>query len=255
MKPGDIVLSVDGQSTENLTTEVIVQLLRGPPETNVCMDILSVANGVIQELCLVRQSVENPSVSASVEEFGGDKYGILKVDRFSTTTADLIERALKTFYENIRFIVLDLRGNAGGLLDSAKNVSSLFLPKSTIIYSEIDPFTSKIVRSDADGIEISIPILILVNKQSASASEIVSAALRENKRAKIVGERTFGKGVAQSVEEVTNGSAVKITTSKWLTPLGNDVNNEGIDVDIPSTCSESDSVLVCLKDYLESLNE
>lgn len=247
IKSGDLVFKIGDASVKGLTISEAVKLMRGAPKTSVVLSIFRKGEAQPIVVTLVREVIKVRSVKSKMIEPG---YGYVRVTQFQEqTTADL-ERHLETLSKGgpLKGLVLDLRNNPGGLIDAAVGVSAAFLPsKSLVVYSEgrTPDAKRKYLASPEDyareaGDQLknlpkifkALPIVVIVNGGSASASEIVAGALQDYKRAKILGIRTFGKGSVQSIIPIVPGkSGVKITVAKYFTPNGRSIQAKGIDPD------------------------
>ena len=251
---GDAILEVDGESTSGWTVEKAVLRIRGPRGTQVRIKIRH-SDGAVQDYTLTRATVQVDSVqitppggvlrNSSGQEIGN--IGYVQIQEFSRRTAQELEGAIREQItsKNIRALIIDVRYNGGGLLDTTVSTADLFLDEGTII-----------TERDADGKETSfvakrgqivpdMPIVILQNKFSASASEVLAAALRENNRATIIGETSFGKGTVNSPRELSDGGALYVTIAEWLTPSGTLINGVGVfpDIEVIPTDDEIDQRL------------
>jgi carboxyl-terminal processing protease len=254
LESGDAILEVDGESTKGWTVEKAVLRIRGPRGTQVTIKIRHSDNS-IQDYTLTRATVQVASVQSVppggvLRNSSGQEVsnmGYVQVQEFSRRTAQELEGAIREQITNssIKSLIIDLRYNGGGLLDTTVSMADLFLDEGTIL-----------TERDADGKETSfvakrgqiapnMPVVILQNKFSASASEVFAAALRENNRATIIGETSFGKGTVNSPRELSNGGALYVTIAEWLTPSGTLINNVGIfpDIEIIPTDEQIDQRL------------
>jgi carboxyl-terminal processing protease len=254
LKSGDAILEVDGESTSGWTVEKAVLRIRGPRGTQVTIKVRR-ADGSIQDFTLTRATVQVDSVqivppggvlrNSSGQEVSN--IGYVQIQEFSRRTAQELEGAIREQITNkqIKALIIDVRYNGGGLLDTTVSTADLFLDEGTIL-----------TERDADGKETSfvakrgqivpdMPIVILQNKFSASASEVLAAALRENNRATIIGETSFGKGTVNSPRELSDGGALYVTIAEWLTPNGTLINGVGVfpDVEVIPTDDEIDQRL------------
>jgi carboxyl-terminal processing protease len=204
--------------------------------------------GTVLKLTVVREGVEQPlkidikrdviTVKSVKQRMLDNGFGYVRVSQFQSKTAenmvDAIELLKKEAGGSLKGLVLDLRNNPGGVLNGAVAVSDAFLKKGLIVYTEGRVNDSKLrFNATPDDILDDAPMVVLVNQGSASASEIVSGALQDHKRAIIVGSRTFGKGSVQTILPLSNGTAVKLTTARYYTPSGRSIQAEGIEPDIP----------------------
>lgn len=223
---GDQIVQIEGESTKGWNSEQAVSKLRGPPGTQV--DISVCREGLEDSLyfTITREVIKVPSVPYK-EIIDG--VGYIRVSRFAEKTARELEDVIFDFEkQGVRGLILDLRSNPGGLLESAKEVSELFLGKDTlIVYTESRiPNGNQKFKSIARKVHNRYPIVVLVNGASASASEIVAGALQDWDRAVIVGQTTFGKGSVQTVYKIGGGSALKLTTMKYFTPVGRSIHRD-----------------------------
>jgi len=250
---GDQLVSVDGTPTKGLLVDDCAGILRGPAGTKVGVVAKGKGGGGgPKDLIITRQVIKIQSVEASVQRLKGKPVGVIRIRSFSQTTADTVAAELdKLEKQGIAALVLDLRGNPGGFLGGGIDTARLFLPSYEKIVSVVG--RTGIVedyQTTDEGRETAKPLFILVDKRTASASEVLSAALKENGRAKLVGEKTFGKGVVQTIEQVGQGCGVSVTIAAYSTPLGNNINKKGIEVDLPSQCEPSDAAVTCLPESL-----
>lgn len=233
IKAGDRITAVDGVSLADLNLAKAVEKVRGPKGTVVKLTI--VRDGTTMEISVTRGSVRLPEIDISVQ----NGIAVVKLAQFGQTT-DKELRPLMVDIQNQKpkGIVLDLRNNPGGLLHAAEMVLSNFLPKGSaiaVIKSRADEYNE--VTADEPTISEDIPVVVLVNKGSASASEIVAGAMQDYKRATILGEKSFGKGTVQQIIEFRDGSSMKMTIAEWLTPLGRKINGVGVTPDVTVTTS------------------
>ena len=229
---GDIISQIDGESTAVMTLDDAVDLLRGEPGTSVSVTLIRPKVSQPIEITITRDVIRIPSVE---HEIIGDRIGYIKINNFLSTTAKDVDNALDEFNQNaVRGIILDLRFNPGGLLSSAVDISSDFLePGQLVVYSQ-----GKEERKDfhAQGIaREKLPLIVLVNGGSASASEIVAGAIKDHGRGLVMGSQTFGKASVQKVFSLSNSrAAVKLTVAGYFTPNGIDIDKIGIMPDVES---------------------
>lgn len=233
VKPGDKVIAIDKKSTKGLSLVEASQYIRGKNGTKVVLKIVRESSPNPIDITITRGQVKIKSVKYTDME---DGYAYVRITSFIENTAKDLEKALDKHVEKhkkIEGLIIDLRRNPGGLLDQAIKVSDLFLADGVIVSTigrnkkekEVSVATKKAKFKDC-------PIILLVNEYSASASEIVSGALQDNKRALIAGERTFGKGSVQSIVKLPDGSGLKLTVARYYTPKGVSIQAEGIKPDI-----------------------
>lgn len=217
IRPGDVILAVDGKSTDGMDSAAVASLLKGPRNTHVLVTMKREGAPKPLEFDLVRDEVSRPSVDLSFLVKPG--VGYMHVTNFMETTSREVGDALERF-GNINGLIIDLRGNPGGLLNEAVNMSDKFLQKGQIVVSQRGrAFPDQVYRA-AHGSDTKYPIIVLVNRNTASAAEIVSGALQDHDRALIVGETTFGKGLVQTVFQTSDNTGLALTTYHYYTPSG-----------------------------------
>jgi carboxyl-terminal processing protease len=228
VKPGDIVLAVDGVSAKNQPLDMIEHRIRGRAGTRVVLLLENPRDHARRSLTITRARVHVPSAISKMDR--GIEY--IRLADFGTTSYDEVRTALLDGKAHgAKGYVLDLRANGGGLLDSAVQISSLFIPHGTIV-ATIDKEGQRDARS-ALGVSVgAAPLMVLVDKYTASAAEITAGAIQDYRVGTLLGAKTFGKGVVQSIYNLPDHSALKITTARYLTPLGRDINKKGISPDV-----------------------
>ncbi len=229
LKPDDKILSVDGKSLRGMSTTEAVKLIRGEKGSKVTLQIERAGVAGSFEMTIVRDEIPIHTVYGELRD---DGIAIVQITSFSKNTANELEKMLNEFQEQgMKGIILDLRQNPGGILNQAEQISSLFVPEGKVIYKIEDRHGNiKEVRAGKTE-KFDLPLVVVIDKGSASASEIFAAAVSESAGVPLVGENTFGKGTAQRGFEFEDGSHLKITTEKWLTPKGTWVHNKGIKPD------------------------
>jgi len=247
IKPGDRITAVDGTSLAGLNLIQAVQKIRGLKGTDVKLSIKRDNNEI--EITVTRNIVQMPEIEISFQ----NDIAIVKLVQFGQKTDRELRDLLKDVQaQNPDGVIIDLRNNPGGLLHAAEIVVSNFVPKGSavaVIKSKSEEFTE--VTVDEPTIKADVPVVVLVNKGSASASEIVAGALQDHKRATIMGEKTFGKGTVQQIVEFRDGSSLKMTIAEWLTPKGRKINGTGVEPDQLVTAGEGrDEVLLRAIDML-----
>ncbi|WP_455906947.1 lmo1851 family serine protease [Peribacillus frigoritolerans] len=230
VKPNDIILSVDGKSVEGLSSSEAVLKIRGEKGTKVDLSISRAGESEPIELTIKRDTIPIETVYAEMLEDGVAK---IQVTSFSEHTVQELKTALEEMSKkDMKGLVLDLRGNPGGLLDQAIEMASLFIPNGKVVLQVEDRSGKKdVYKSENDG-ELKIPVVVLIDDGSASASEIVAAAVSESADIPLIGVKSFGKGTVQTAEDFEDGSNFKYTAAKWLTPEGNWIHKKGIKPDI-----------------------
>lgn len=247
IRPGDRIVKINGQTTEKFTIDDAVRRLRGRKGTDVTVTIARPAVEQEMEIKLTRDTITVPSVRdyAGTQEFKLDenKIGYVRLRQFGEKTADELESALvKLEKAGVKGLIMDLRDNPGGLLDQAVKVSEKFLPRGQLVVSTEARQVADVLKYTASGRNprIQLPIVILMNGGSASASEIVAGCLQDLKRAVVLGEQSFGKGSVQSILPLSDGSALRLTTAKYYTPSHKVIHEKGIkpDVEVPMSADE-----------------
>lgn len=235
VKPGDYVSYINDEPVMGLTLSEAVEKMRGPVDSKVKLTILREDEMEPLELTLTRAVIKIKSVRARAE---GDDIAYLRVTSFTEQTTDLLHdefKRIKKDLPNLRGIALDLRNNPGGLLEQAVSIADAFLKQGEVVSTrERDPNNTKRynAHSGDELVEDTIPIVVLVNNGSASASEIVSGALQDHKRAIVMGTKTFGKGSVQTVIPLNGHGAIRLTTARYYTPSGRSIQAKGIVPDI-----------------------
>jgi carboxyl-terminal processing protease len=242
---GDRIVKINGQSADKMSLPDAVKRLRGKPGTQVSVTIQRPSSGITKDLTLTRAIINVDMVKDinGKKDFplGSDKIGYIRITSFGDNTSDELEDALKKLRgQGMQALIIDLRENPGGLLDEAVGVCSKFLPRGQLVVTTEgrDPDESSTRRANGHGDELKgMPIVVMVNLGSASASEIVTGCLQDLHRAVILGEKTFGKGSVQSIFPLDDGSALKLTTAKYYTPSHKVIHEHGItpDVIVPMT--------------------
>lgn len=225
----DIIAMVDGVSTQGVKSSDIVKLIKGDEGTIVHMTIVRGEKKEALEIDVERRRVESPTVTQKMLD---DNIGYIQIAEFDAVTATQFEEALATCYESgARGLVIDLRGNLGGNLDAVVEMCRQILPEGKIVYTRDKNGEGEVYECDGSK-ELEIPLAVLVNGYSASASEIMTGAVKDYGIGTIIGTTTFGKGIVQKVISLSDGSAMKLTVSKYYTPNGTCIHGKGIEPDI-----------------------
>ena len=230
VKPGDIVLAVDGRSVEGFDLLAAVELIRGPKDSTVVLTILHVGALRPVEISVVRDTIELTSVLARIQESG---VGYIRLSSFDeVAVAGLITGIADLRAEGMQGLILDLRNNSGGLVDAAVGVLSEVVPEG-LVCTGCNPGAEEDLRGvTGEGSAFDLPLVVLVNAFSASASEIVAGALQDHGRATVIGTTTFGKGSVNILAPLESGSGLYVTTSRWRTAKGRLIEGEGIQPDV-----------------------
>ena len=227
IRRGDLIVAVDGQSIAGKTSNESTDLIQGKPGTSVALTIVRGSQRRTERI--TRAKVDLPIVTTHLRTVGGRRLAQVSLASFTDGAHGelraAVDRALK---QGARGIVLDLRGNGGGLLDEAVLVSSIFIPDGTIVSTSGRARAKRTYRAVGDAISSKVPVVVLVDHGTASAAEIVTGALQDRHRAEVVGTRTFGKGVFQEIEQLSNGGALDITVGEYFLPSGRNLGGGGV---------------------------
>lgn len=235
LQANDQVLNINDQSTSGWTVDKAVGQIRGEAGTTVKLTIKR--GSEVKDYTITREIVNNPSVESKVE----NEIGILTISRFDNETADLAKAAANDFkVKNVKGVILDLRGNGGGYVDAARDVAGIWLNDKVVVTERTDTNIRETLRTGNQAVLNGVPTAVIVNGGTASASEIVAGALQDYHVAKIVGEKTFGKGSVQQLINLDGGAELKVTVAKWYTPAGKNITKEGITPDKTVGMSQSD---------------
>lgn len=241
LKANDEILFIDGKSTKGISVKEAADLIRGEKGTKVHLIIKRESQGP-KDYFIMRDEIKLKSVSQSnpFERPVPSNVGYIKLSTFlSSNATQEMQQALKELSAKSGYI-LDLRSNPGGLLSNAIRIADFFIEEGAIV-STVDRDGYKEVRYTTPGKVTAKPLVVLINGGSASASEILSGALKDNKRAILIGERTFGKGLVQEINQLPGGNGINITTQRYLTPHDTDINKKGIEPDIEVPLTEEDA--------------
>ena len=247
---GDLIVAVEGRTTERMSLEDAVKILRGEPGSTVRLTTMDPDTGQIRDHALVREVIQLDVVKdlhgGSEFTLGDDKVGYVSIAQFNEKTGEELDAALMKMKEQgMKGLIMDLRWNPGGLLDQAVAVCSKFLPRGELVVTTEGrtPAQNREQHAGGRGARFpnkrDLPMVVLVNLGSASASEIVAGCLQDYQRAVILGEQTFGKGSVQSILPLDDGSALRLTTAKYYTPSHRVIHEKGITPDIPVEMSEA----------------
>jgi carboxyl-terminal processing protease len=247
VQPRDAIVAIDGKSTKGMTTEDAVKLIRGKAGTTVNLSLRR--KGQVLELPLTRELIELHAVNSQVNTTpDGVKVGYIRLKQFNANASKDMRVALQDLEsKGVQGYVLDLRSNPGGLLMASIEIARQWLNEGVIVSTKTRDGIQDVKRATGRALTTK-PLVVLVNEGSASASEILSGALKDNKRALLVGQKTFGKGLVQSVRGLSDGSGMTVTIAKYLTPSNRDIHKHGIDPDIPVKLTEQEIQKLKLED-------
>jgi carboxyl-terminal processing protease len=227
LKAGDVITAVNGRSIAGQDSTEATTRIKGPAGTSVRLTVRS--GGKTREVTLKRAEVAIPVVRSEMRTLDGHKIAYVHLAGFTAGAHDAVSEAVrKLLKEGADSVVLDLRDNGGGLLNEAVQVSSIFIPDGRIVSTKGRARPERVYDATGGAIDPDIPVVVLVNNRSASASEIVTGALQDRKRATVVGTRTFGKGVFQEIEPLSNGGALDITVGEYFLPSGRNLGGGGV---------------------------
>lgn len=245
----DIIYAVDDQSTEGMDLDTVVAMMRGEVGTEVKITVKR--GDELQDFTITRAYVDEQTVSSQV--LAADKrIGYIAISKFSENTDEAFTDQLNELIDQgIQSLIIDLRYNGGGSVDAACNIAALMVPEGSIVQIVDNKGSSDIIKSP--GAQFKAPIAVLVNEYSASASEILAGALQDTKAANLIGTTTYGKGIVQTVYFLNDGTGVKLTEKKYLTPNGNDINKKGIEPNVyVEIKGDKDTQLDFAVEYLKS---
>lgn len=239
LRAGDKILSIDGKPSSDLTIDEAVNLIHGKKGTNIMLTVISEGAEEARDITITRDTIEVKTVKL---EFKDNSIAYLKISKFGENTdKEFNDAASQIISQNSKGIILDLRNDPGGLLDKAVTVASRMIPKGKVVVMEegSDGERDKLYTQGGDKLSF-IPTVVLINEGSASASEILAGALRDDQKITLIGKKSFGKGSVQQLLDLPGGSSVKITVAKWLTPNGEYIMDKGIDPDIEADLTFDD---------------
>ena len=230
IRSNDKVLFIDGRTTKGMSVEDASSLIRGKGGTPITLKIER--DGNLINFPLIRAKIELQAVRYNVAQEGSTRVGFMRMSEFSSHAADQMRQAIKVLQnDKVDGFVLDLRGNPGGLLQSSIEISRMWMDEGGIVKTVNRKGGSEELLANRTAIS-NLPLVVLVDKNSASSSEILTGALKDNKRATIIGTQTFGKALVQSVHPLSDGSGLAVTIAHYYTPNGTDISHKGIEPDI-----------------------
>lgn len=240
LKPGDVIVKIDGTDATNMTTDEAVNLIRGTKGTSVILSILRDGWDDTKDIAIIRDTIKVPPMEWSLKD-GDTAY--IKINQFGDTlTSNFETTALEILYSPAKRIVLDLRNNPGGYLSVAQDIAGWFLKSGQTV--TIEDFgkdkPQETYKTEGSAGLLDYPIVVLINEGSASASEILAGALRDNRNIKLIGTKSFGKGSVQEVISLRGGSFLKVTIAHWLTPKGSFISEVGLTPDIKIDVTDQD---------------
>ena len=239
VQPQDVIVSINDQSTRGMSIENAVKLIRGRKGTEVTLGLQR--NNQLIKIQIIRDKIAIRAVESKLNSTNdGHKVGYIRLKQFNANAVREMRKAITDLEEEYALgYVLDLRSNPGGLLEASVEIARLWINEGTIVSTETRDGIKDVRRANGKALTLS-PVVILVDGGSASASEILSGAIQDNRRGILVGQKTFGKGLVQSVRALSDGSGLTVTVAKYLTPNGRDIHKHGIMPDIKASISEKD---------------
>ncbi|BAT54155.1 carboxyl-terminal protease [Nostoc sp. NIES-3756] len=238
IKAGDEILAIDGKPTHQMKVDDASKLIRGKEGTAITLRLGRTGNNTF-DLKLTRAKIEVPTVSYNLKQEGNRRVGYIRLREFSAHASEQMERAIRNLNgQKVDSYVLDLRGNPGGLLQASIEIARMWLNDGGIVRTVNRQGVNENTRANRTALT-KLPLAVLVDGNSASASEILTGALKDNKRAVVVGSQTFGKALVQSVHELPDGSGLAVTIAHYYTPNGTDINHKGIAPDIKLELTEA----------------
>jgi carboxyl-terminal processing protease len=258
IRKGDVITAVDGKSIAGVASDVSTARIKGEPGTTVRLTVLHSGTKEPRTLDVKRARIEVPVAQDRLVTRGGAKLGVIELLSFSSGAHGRLRQKIDDLLDRgARGIVLDLRGNGGGLLREAVLVASVFIEDGTIVSTKGRTKPERDFDAEGDAIDDDVPLVVLVDRGSASASEIVTGALRDRERATVVGTRTFGKGVFQEIEPLSNGGVLDLTVGNYYLPDGESISRRGIKPQVaardkPRT-RRDEALPVALRELLEKV--
>jgi len=260
LRSGDLIVAVNGHKLEGLSADSATALIKGLPGTDVRLAVegprpTHAQQGALHTITITRATISEPVVASETKTVDGVKLGVVALATFSPGAHGEVREAVEhELHMGARGIVLDLRGNGGGLVEEAQLIASIFIPRGTIVTTRGRSQPTDTITATGDAISSSIPVVVLVDSGTASSAEIVTAALQDHHRATVVGTHTFGKGVFQEEEPLSNGGALDITVGEYFTPSGRNLGGGGVkqgagvapEVSVPSGVDSSHGLAVAL---------
>lgn len=237
VQPGDIFVAVNGESVTGFNQSQVALKVRGPAGTEV---VVTMKRGEeLIDFIIIRARIEIPNIEARIED---GNIGYIRLFQFTSDARQQLDNAARSIdVENLDGLILDLRGNPGGLLNTAVDIASAFISEGVILVEDFGGDQEPVIfKATGSYLNIDVPLVLLVDKGSASASELVAGALQDADRATIIGETTFGKGTVQTWRQLANGGGVRLTIARWTTPDGNWIHQQGITPDVEVVLTQDD---------------
>lgn len=235
LKAGDIILAVNNKATANMSIEDIVRMVRGEVGTTAKITIRRGSERM--DISVKREEITSPDIETQIK----NEIGIIKLSRFGTDSAAKVRAAAEDMkHQNVKGVILDLRGNGGGYLQTGIDVAGVWLNDKDVVSEKGKSNNPKTLKSGKQAILNGMPTVVLIDSSSASASEIVAGALKDHQAATLIGEKSFGKGSVQEMIDLPKGDMLKVTVANWYTPKGKNISKEGIEPDKKVELSSDD---------------
>lgn len=235
LKAGDIILAVNNKATANMSIEDIVRMVRGEVGTTAKITIRRGSERM--DISVKREEITSPDIETQIK----NEIGIIKLSRFGTDSAAKVRAAAEDMkHQNVKGVILDLRGNGGGYLQTGIDVAGVWLNDKDVVSEKGKSNNPKTLKSGKQAILNGMPTVVLIDSGSASASEIVAGALKDHQAATLIGEKSFGKGSVQEMIDLPKGDMLKVTVANWYTPKGKNISKEGIEPDKKVELSSDD---------------
>ena len=241
IKSGDAILQIDGVDTSTMSLYAAGNALQGPEGSSVTLTVSGQGQNK-RDILLSRARISSKTVDVGSCTIGNKNVGYIRIANFSKKTAERVRESLEDLSGRVDYYILDVRNNGGGVFGAGIQVARMFINSGDLVLIADSDGVRDVYEAEGEAIDTKTPMIVLVNKGTASASEVLAGALKDNGRARIVGENTFGKGLIQTLVELSDGSAVTVTVSKYQTPNGIDINKKGIDPDVRLTTEELESI-------------
>lgn len=225
-------MKVNDKELDGMSLDDVVGMIRGPKGSTVTIAVERKGKPDFVVLAVTRDAIHIPSVESKTQQTPQGTFGIVILNQFGDESIAEMKKALAAFPKDVKGIVLDLRFNGGGYLDGATDLVSMFLKIGDVVTVQRRDVAPELHRVTGQTIFADTPLVVLINGGSASASEITAGALQDQKRATVIGTKSFGKGTVQEILDLPGGSTLRVTTAKWLTPAGQDISKKGITPDI-----------------------
>jgi carboxyl-terminal processing protease len=230
VRSGDVIVSVNGKAAAGQPADLVAARVRGRAGTTVHLVLRRPDAGRLLKFAIVRSELTYPLTTSRIINDHGTKVGYVSLSQFATGAGDQVRQAVESLQKRgAQRLILDLRDNGGGLVDEAVKLAADFLPSDSVVVSTQGLHSPREVLRTTDAPASTLPLVVLVNRNTASASEIVSGALQDHHRATLIGTRTFGKGVVQEELPLSNGAVLKVTVAAYRTPQGRNINHKGIE--------------------------